>query len=189
MMERCSVGRFPRDQHYTPETFWRALLATAWITGMRKSALLSLRWEDVDLRAGVALSRCRDNKGKRDDKRHRIDGVAGLLAELYAVRQPSDPRVFPWNVSVRTLDRELARIQQAAGIHLPCHEDHEHTQRATCTASTVSATFMPPTTTAGCLTGSCKTRWGTPASPRRNTTSSTRRHTRRRATMHTCRSR
>jgi integrase len=26
-----------------------------------------------------------------------------------------------------TLDRTLAKIQQAAGIHLPCREDHEHT--------------------------------------------------------------
>ncbi len=73
----------------------------------------------------MALSRAGDNKGKRD-QRHNITPVAGLLAELYSVRKPNDPRVFPWNHTVRTLDREFHRIQRAAEIHLPCRGDYEH---------------------------------------------------------------
>jgi len=126
IMEACDKARLPDDQHYRAGTFWKALLATAWVTGMRKSALLSLRWEDTDLKAGVALSRCTDNKRKKD-QRHRIKAATGFLAELYTVRYPDEPRVFPWNYAVRTLDRELHRIQTAAGIHLPCREDHKHT--------------------------------------------------------------
>src|SRR5207249_10185378 len=46
--------------------------------------------------------------------------------------------VFPWNHNRRTLDTEFHRIQLAAvvknqdgtegGIHLPCQENHEHTE-------------------------------------------------------------
>jgi integrase len=91
---------------------------------MRKSALLSLLWEDVDLKAGVALSRYANNKRKRDH-RHSITGAASRLAELYAVRKPDDPRVFPWNDSERTVDHALHEIQRAAGIALTCREDRE----------------------------------------------------------------
>jgi len=126
MLEHTEAARYPDDQNYTASTFWQALLATVWVTGMRKSALLKLRWEDVDLSAGIVLSRCHDNKRKRDQF-HMIGPAAGLLAELYAVRKPGESLVFPWYRSLRQLDRELHRIEKAAGIHLPCREDHEHT--------------------------------------------------------------
>jgi integrase len=35
--------------------------------------------------------------------------------------------VFPWSYNQRTLYAEFARIQEAAGIHQPCYEEHEHT--------------------------------------------------------------
>jgi hypothetical protein len=35
--------------------------------------------------------------------------------------------VFPWPHHERTLWTEFSRIQKEAGVHLPCHEDHEHT--------------------------------------------------------------
>jgi len=36
-------------------------------------------------------------------------------------------QVFPWPHHERTLWSDFAKIQKAAGIHLPCHEPHEHT--------------------------------------------------------------
>ena len=53
MMEHCDAARLPRGQNFTTGDFWQALLATAWVTGMRKSALFGLavggrgsgRWE------------------------------------------------------------------------------------------------------------------------------------------------
>lgn len=126
MMAHCDAARLPSDQHFSAEQFWKALLGMAWVTGMRKSALLSLRWEDVDLDAGVVISRAKDNKQKRD-QRHKIAAAVPLLRELHNARRARDPRVFPWNYAVLTLSRTLHAIQAAAGIELPCREDHEHT--------------------------------------------------------------
>ena len=126
MLTNCAVASMPRDQHYAAGGFWRALLATAWVTGMRKGALLALRWDDVDLESGIVLSRYGDNKPK-NDQRHHIGPAVGLLRRLYALRTPGDSRVFPWNYSLPSLDRTLASIQKAAGIHLLCRENHEHT--------------------------------------------------------------
>ena len=38
-----------------------------------------------------------------------------------------DPVVFPWNHDRTTLQNEFHRIQEAAGINLPCGKTHEHT--------------------------------------------------------------
>jgi len=38
-----------------------------------------------------------------------------------------DPDVFPWDHNRKTLDEEFRRLQRAAGIHLPCRGEHEHT--------------------------------------------------------------
>ena len=103
-------------------TWWRALLATAWTSGMRIGALMALRWDDVDLDRGVVWSRGRDNKGKRDTK-HDIQGAVEFLRLLPRI----DPRVFPWNHHRRTLDVAFHAIQRAAGIVLTCPEKHEHT--------------------------------------------------------------
>jgi integrase len=127
ILNNCDAAKFPQDQHYKSGDFWRALLGLAMITGMRKSAMLALEWSDVNLDEGVAVSHAEDNKGKRD-QRHNIEPVADLLGVLHRVRQPGDERVFAWNHATITLSREHARIQEAAGIHLPCRTKHEHTK-------------------------------------------------------------
>src|SRR5262249_13927047 len=39
------------------------------------------------------------------------------------------PYVFPWNHNqTKALMTQFARIQEAAGIHLPCSGKHEHTR-------------------------------------------------------------
>jgi len=119
IMGACKVATKPGPPLHAqtdPATWWEALLATAWVTGMRIGSLLALRWEDVDLDQGTVWSRARDNKGRRD-LRHDIGGAIEALKRL----PRSDPRVFPWNHHRRTLWVEFARIQTAAGIHLACH--------------------------------------------------------------------
>ena len=43
-----------------------------------------------------------------------------------------EPIVFPWHQSRRRLYAELERVHKAAGVSLPCNEDHEHTDACYC---------------------------------------------------------
>jgi len=126
IMKHCDAANLPDDQHFTAEQFWQALLATIWATGIRRSAALAIQWEDVDFEAGVILSRYRSNKAKRD-QRHHVGAVVDYLRALHAIRRPGETRVFPWDHALISLDRDLQRIQKAAGIHLHCGETHKHT--------------------------------------------------------------
>jgi integrase len=112
---------FEHDGSWTPADWWTAFLVTAWVTGMRRSALLALKWADVDLATGTAVSRGSDNKGKRVH-RVKIGPVTGLIEQL----KGSDLRVFPWDHALTWLDTQLLKIQQAAGINLPCVLDTPH---------------------------------------------------------------
>jgi integrase len=128
--ETCPVS-FPFGGDYggswTAAEWWIALLVMAWITGMRRGALLALRWEDVNLATGEAVSRGSDNKGRKDVI-VKIQAAAGLLAKL----KGDDPRVFPWDHATTWFDHELMAIQQAAGIHLPCTAADSHTCTPKC---------------------------------------------------------
>lgn len=74
--------------------------------------------------AGIAITRADVNKAKRDDK---VKLHAVVVEHLKALAS-FDPHVFPWNYDNRTLYAEFARIQEAAGIHVPCHREHKHTR-------------------------------------------------------------
>jgi integrase len=71
---------------------------------------------------GQAIIQHGDNKARRDE-RVPLDPV--VVDHLQRI--PSfGPAVFPWRRNRRSLWEEFGRIQAAAGIHLSCHEDHEH---------------------------------------------------------------
>jgi integrase len=125
-LETEGVVKRPRSAKagFAPEDWWRALLVTLWVTGMRIGSVLALRWEDVDLDAGTALSRAKHNKAKKDQ---RIDLAPAV--ELLRKLKGFDPRVFPWDVDRSALYTQFERLQVAAGIHLPCTGEHEHTGR------------------------------------------------------------
>lgn len=125
LMRACDKARMPDPRIHPgidPPTWWRGLLAMAWVTGMRIGALLALRWEDVDLDRRVVWSRGKDNKAKRDMP-HDIGVAEEFLRELPA----DDPRVFPWNHYRTTLYTIFHELQREAGIDLPCAESHDHT--------------------------------------------------------------
>ncbi|MHC4405099.1 MAG: tyrosine-type recombinase/integrase [Planctomycetota bacterium] len=124
ILKACDKARLPdpRIRHDVDRAdWWRALLATLWICGTRIGAALQWRWNQLDSR-GTVLSLATQNKGKRD-MRHDISAAVPMLEKI----RTTDPRLFPWNHHRRTLDREFHRIQWAAGIHLECLEEHEHT--------------------------------------------------------------
>jgi integrase len=93
------------------------------MTGWRIGDFLGLRREDLDLDGGTAVTRGQDNKRKRDERVKLHPVVLEQLKKLARF----DCHVFPWNHDRRTLDEVFRRIQQAAGIHLPCRGEHVHT--------------------------------------------------------------
>jgi integrase len=121
----CDQARLPADQPYPAADWWRALLVMGYMTGWRIGDMLGLRREDLDLEAGFAITRGEDNKGKRDERVKLHPVVVQHLSTLAGF----DPHVFPFNHDRRTLQSEFLRLQQAAGLKLPCKTkgEHEHT--------------------------------------------------------------
>lgn len=93
--------------------WWRALLVTAYLTGWRISQILALRWDDVDLEKGVALSHAMDNKGKRDERLPLHPVIVDHLRKLAGSFQTY---VFPWDHAYRGLWDEFWRIQESAEL-------------------------------------------------------------------------
>jgi len=119
----CPVATLPPGQHYSPADWWRALLATGYMTGWRISELLALQRDDLDLEAGTAITRWADNKGKRDERVPLHPVVVEHLRKIVGFH----PLVFRWCHDRKDLDEEFHRIQEAVGIKLACHERHKHT--------------------------------------------------------------
>jgi integrase len=94
-------------------------------TGWRIGDMLALRRDRLDLENGTAISLAEDNKGKRDElvKLHPV-----VVEHLRRIEGAFRPVVFPWNHNERTLYTEFAKVQEAAGIHLPCDTEHKHTR-------------------------------------------------------------
>jgi integrase len=69
--QACDHAKLPRGLPNMPAAdWWRGLIVFADRTGWRVSELLAVRRADGDLEAGTALTRHRDNKGKRDERVH-----------------------------------------------------------------------------------------------------------------------
>jgi integrase len=120
----CDKARMPEDlPGIEPADWWRAALGFCYMTGWRISEVLALGRDDLDVKAGEAITRGVDNKGKRDE---RIK-LHPVVLEHLALLKSFDTAVFPWNHNRRTLEDEFLRIQESAGIKLPCAGKHEHT--------------------------------------------------------------
>ena len=121
--EAAGVATCPKASNYSPTAWWRALLTFTYMTGWRISEVLALRWDDVSLDNGTAITRHGDNKGRRDDLIPLHPVVIGHLRRIIDF----GPLVFCWPHTHRRLWEDFGKIQVAAGIDLPCHEQqHEH---------------------------------------------------------------
>lgn len=112
LYQHCDGMRWPEDQPFAAGDWWRGLLMTAYMTGWRIGSLMGLRWQDVDLEAGTALSRAADNKGKRDQLVPLHSVVVDHLRRLKSF----SPLVFPWGHTHRALFLEFADLQRQAGV-------------------------------------------------------------------------
>jgi len=121
----AALSRLPAkcDPHYTATDWWRAVVVTAYMTGLRINEILSIRKSDLDLTGGFLITRWDDNKGKRDES---IPLHAVVIEHLKKIVGEHD-LVFRWGHDERTLWEEFGRIQREAGIKLHCPDNHEHT--------------------------------------------------------------
>jgi integrase len=125
MYGACDSARQPAGQDYTAADWWRGVLMFAYMTGWRISEIVgALTWDDVSLDDGHAITRHDSNKGKRDERAPLHPVVVEHLRKLVDL----GPTVFPWTYGRRRLYEEFARVQDAAGIDLPCPERHQHTE-------------------------------------------------------------
>jgi hypothetical protein len=82
------------------------------MTGWRIGQILSLRWEDVSLDKGTALTRAEDNKGRRDALVPLHPVIVDHLRKIIDFGR----LVFAWPRHRRTLWEDFHAIQEAAGI-------------------------------------------------------------------------
>ncbi|MEX2140577.1 MAG: tyrosine-type recombinase/integrase [Pirellulales bacterium] len=112
LYQACDVAKLPEAQGYTAGEWWRGLLMAAYMTGWRIGSLLALRWEDIDLKKGTALSRAADNKGRRDQF---IPLHPVVIEHLQTVKSFA-AHVFPWDRDRRRLYVEFWKLQVAAKV-------------------------------------------------------------------------
>ena len=95
----CEIAKRPKQvPNVTPADWWRALIVLAYMTGWRIGQILSLKWADVELDAGTALSRADDNKGKRDVllPLHPV-----VVEHLKRIQTFGQTHVFAWDANRR----------------------------------------------------------------------------------------
>ncbi len=136
----CDVATLPDEMHVPAANWWRALLFFAQMTGWRISEILALKWHDVDLDAGTAKTRARDNKGKRDA----IVALHSVVLDQLQGLRTFHHNVFPWEHDRKLLTKHFHAIQTAAGIDLPC------------TVSGKASTFVGPSLEHVCTVACCR---------------------------------
>ena len=102
----------PRIPGIKPPAWWRALLAVAWNTGLRRGTLLSMRMDEIDWAGCRLMLPAARMKSRRPMIVH-LNAVA--MTALRSI-QTDRELVFPWPHNIRHLDTCRHRLQEAAGI-------------------------------------------------------------------------
>jgi integrase len=95
-----------------PPAWWKALLAVAFNTGLRRRSLFDLRWEWVDLKRSRITIPPRSTKSRRIQIIH-LNPAA--LSHLAAIRTDRE-KVFPWPGSMKMFYTHFHKLLQFAGI-------------------------------------------------------------------------
>lgn len=112
ILEATHAATLPLD---SPGPWWRAAVLVAVSTGLRRRALLALRWNQVDLIERTLRVRPTDDKRRRERiKPLNVSAVSSLLT----IRSAGD-LVFSWPHCKSTFRNQWLRIQRAASIDEP----------------------------------------------------------------------
>lgn len=116
--ESAGAARYPQLSGVLPAAWWRALVVCALTLVIRRQALLSLKWANVDMsERWVVVEGTADKAGRV--RRKRLHNSA--RSHLLRVRTAS-PLVFPWPHSERTFYRTWKAIEAAAGVAFGLHD-------------------------------------------------------------------
>ncbi len=120
---KCDSATLPANLPYSAGDWWKAIIVTTFLTGWRIGETMALKWEHVNLETGEAKILAGKTKGRRDEV-VRLHPV--IIDHLKRIRG-FGKLVFPFTTYERKLYEQFHAIQAAAGIHLPCDGEHEHT--------------------------------------------------------------
>lgn len=94
--------------------WWLALHCVFWDSGERKSAILDLRWEHVDLRRSWLIIPAELRKGKTRDNTIRLH--PRTVERLKEIRMPRRDLIFPWDKHRQYIYVFYKNILERAGL-------------------------------------------------------------------------
>lgn len=113
---RCHL---PDMAGWTFASYFKPIILLALNTGIRKHALLSLKWDDVDLNSGSVTLRADTAKSKKADVLPLNSTALEVLRQWHAQRIDDNPLVFPSPQTGGVMDNcdtTFARLLKEAGI-------------------------------------------------------------------------
>jgi integrase len=120
MYAACDAATRPVLPNIETADWWRSILLFAYLTGWRVGEILRLQRTDLDLAEGIAITRAKDNKGKKTVK----VPLHSLIVDHLEQIKDFGPSVFPWPHEDTAIYDQLHAIQDKAGITKQCTKDH-----------------------------------------------------------------
>lgn len=120
----CNAATRPELPNVSAADWWRAFLVFASMTGWRVGEILKLTRDDLDLKNGFAITRAKDNKGKKTVK----VPLHSIVVDHLELLKGFTVEVFRWPHEETAIYDQLHMIQDQAGIVKKCTRDHEHTE-------------------------------------------------------------
>ena len=124
MYAACGAATRPVLPNIDTADWWRAFLIFASMTGWRVSEILKLLRDDLDLKEGFAITRAKDNKGKKTVK----VPLHPLIVDHLETLKGFTLEVFHWPHEETAIYDQLHAIQTKAGIQKKCTKDHVHSE-------------------------------------------------------------
>lgn len=108
----CDAAWLPDSTEYSPPAWWRAAIVVSYNIAVRWSALLRLRWDQVDFTSAEIRVQAKTTKGRRGAAKPLNPCV---LQHLLRIRTATE-LVFTWPHAKTTFRTVWRAIQKTAGI-------------------------------------------------------------------------